>query len=405
VHHKAQLPLGLSLLLCGSLVSCSSPKPPGAPEAHLRPASTAVPQLRVVQAGCDGPLCEDFTVEALGVGFQIDFGTGTVDGEGDAPVTGFGDVTLDFDVPAGFQFSAGQYFSVLAFSKDDPGTRMVFSRRYQFEGASDLRTFTTEIDDSRLTETRDVPEGLWSPSCGEDSRSVRLQVHLSATVEKMDSFQIRAFHSIFSPREGVQWRHCGDTDPTPPPASGEGEDCGGGSRLECAPPLGCEFSENDDVGTCVDPAEVREPQELDHQCGGLRAIPCQDGLVCHYREAGSREQKKIGFCKRDVGGQDETCGGVPDLPCVEGLTCLQRGALRTCVRATGDVNSHCGPGLPACKEGLECGDDDICLAPAAGEGEPCGGPLEIRCKHQRGKPPLECAEGVCRPVSPPDGGA
>jgi hypothetical protein len=344
VHNKLHLPLVVSLLTT-LLTACQSPKQQDITEARLRPA-TEVPQLKVTAARCDGPLCDDFSVEALGNGFQLDFGNGVVVGDGDTPVTSTGDVTLELDVPAGFQFSAGQYHSLIAVTKDDPATRMVFTRRYAFEGSSEARTFTSQIDDPEVEETVDVTEGLWSPSCGDDARPVRLTVHLAATVEQMDFFQLQAYHGFFSPREGVQWRRCGDSEPIPPPTSGEGDDCGGGSRLECAAGLACEFDENQPIGTCVDPTEVLDPQPIDEHCGGLRATPCQRGLVCHYRKPGSREQQKIGFCKREVGLEGDVCRGVPDLPCADGLTCFAPSGFPTCVHATGELRSPCGDGLP-----------------------------------------------------------
>jgi hypothetical protein len=390
--NRFQIPLVLSLL-----AACSSPERAEVTEARRRSASTEVPTVTVASVTCEaGPFCApgSTAVDLEGDHFQLDFSSAIV--ESDETSTGFGEVDVDFDVPSGFQFSPGHYFAGVAADRADPATGVVLERRYTFDGTSDTRSFSTEVAEGsgRL---QDSPEQFWSP-CSEDQHAVRLRVRLGATVDGHGSFALESFAGNFHRLEGVQWRRCGDSDPIPEPAGDEGAPCGGGTRLVCRAPLACELGEHSDSGTCVDPAEVLEPQPIHEPCGGVRAIRCQADLVCHYNEPDSAGLGKLGRCARPVGLEKDVCSGHPDIPCADGLACFPVVGASICERIDGELDARCGDDLPPCKEGLECG-GERCRHPLAQEGEPCGGPEKIECATRAGHR-LQCIDGICQRESP-----
>ena len=152
----------------------------------------------------------------------------------------------------------------------------------------------------------------------------------------------------------------------------------------------CEYTfEVAELGECVNPTEIVPPQPVGEYCGGHRAIPCEEGLLCRVASERSVEEKRRGACTPEVGGEGDSCAGFPSVPCVQGLTCFAEA--QVCVHDTGEFKARCGEGLHPCRDGLMC-NGSYCLPPAADAGEACGGPLEVRCK--RG---LHCQADVCTP--------
>jgi hypothetical protein len=339
-----------------------------------------------------GELCPEgsTTVTTSASAFTAIFSAATFAGEGAATTISHScRLAIELQVPAGYQFSSARFgASGVALSEVPPGT-VIFTDRYSFEGQRDAASFSTDL--SRTNDNYVIahrPVDLWSPSCSGNSR-VRLFVDMTASVRGNDLFALDALDGAFTVPEGLQWRRCGERDPIRPDPSPRNGECAGPNQLLCQFGLICEFrGEVQELGECIDPTEVVPPQPSGEECGGHRNIPCADGLVCMFASPRSVTEKRRGWCTPAMGGEGDNCGGYPQVPCQAGLTCNPQG--KRCVRDDGQLGSPCGEGLRACNAPLTC-NGSSCVVPTAREGQPCGGPLDIKCRA-----PLMCVANVCR---------
>jgi len=335
-------------------------------------------------------------------------------------------ITLEVDVPAGFQMGAPTA-TWRGFAAGEPDSTGSATRTYSFENG-DTRGTTPTGNLTRGFNITDNAVPIFSPTCAGQQRARMTATFVAEVFDPTTPFILEMVQFRLGWRQGTQYKDgCSPGELVGADAAQADDWCGGPHSRACAAGLECEFDQGRrslDEGTCVDPNSSAPDAKANEPCGGPRNIQCEAGAVCWHATQQEIAQGLLGRCFTQLAGDRAPCHtGVPSLECdpawrspdgrVFELHCSEYNHI--CQKHEGKTLDPCGePGMPECPRGYFCsaaGQNAEMIDTGAGfcwpatgrTGEPCGFGGYADCQSPRTCENNRCEDprgGINEPCEP-----